>query len=246
MVLGYGSSMGTRLRLLAVTLLVPSLALAQPAPEAAAPVAAGPAPIEEATWSIGAGLSFGGFVGMATSPPLGSSSSPLWSPYYGYETTASIERRLAPRTWLVFGLAGGVNNLSYDPQPAGSGGPLDARKRVLTFTAGARQVAWSRSRFEVSVLGLIGAGWNDSHSRYQQSTGAVTEMSDHAWMVGLSAGLAIEFELTQGLSLRLATPLLRTNWRSGSVSQGGGATSSGHEFQVFAALEPRLELRLAF
>jgi hypothetical protein len=236
-------------RLLALTLLLPSLALAQsapavPGPAPAAPAAASAAPLDEATWSFGAGLSYGS-VGMVSLPMVRSYYYGAWSPSV-FAPTASIEWRLAPRTWLAFGLTGGVSSQSYDPLPPGSYGPIDGDAKALAVSVGVRQVAWSRPLFEVSVLGLAELGATSSRSKLQQPTGAVTELNGSAWLVGASAGLAVDRELTPGLSLRLATELLRAAWQSGKMTEVGVATSSGHDLQVSAVLVPRIELRLAF
>ncbi len=227
------------MRLAALTLLLPSLALAQPSPEAAPAAPAG-----EATWSIGSGvglstlyLAYPSSVGM-----VGGSvpSAPVYVP------SASLERRLAAKSWLVFGLTGGVISQSNEPLPTGAYGLLQGDSRWLSVSAGVRQVVWSRSLFELSMLGLGELGVSSGHSRYQQYTGEVVAWDTSAWLAGASLGFAVDRELTPGLSVRLATPLLDATWQQGKSTQAGGATIKTHFLLVSAVVEPRLEIRLAF
>jgi hypothetical protein len=227
------------MRFLALTLLLPTLALAQPAPEA--PPVATPG---EATWSLGAGgglstvyLGYPAFYGLSGgSVP----SARVFVP------SASVEWRLASRTWLVFGLTGLVSSQSNDPPPTGMYGVLDGDTKWLAASVGVRQVVWGRSLFEVSVLGLGELGVSSAHSRYQQGSGAIVAWDSDAWLVGVSLGLAVDRELTPGLSIRLATPLLGARWQEVTTTQAGSQAVNGHDLQVSAELAPRLELRLAF
>ncbi len=242
-------------RLLAVTLLLPSLALAQPAPDGGTPAPAAlataevapAAPAEVATWSLGAGVSFLAFRGTAILASPGSYYATTWFPA-AFAPTASLERRLAPRTWLAFGFNAAVGRQSYDPPAAGTYGPIRGDGQLLVLTAGVRQVVWSRSRFDVSVFALGEVGGISSYSKFQQDTGALTEEKASSWLIGASAELSVDRELSPGLSVRLATPLLRAAWQSGKRTLSGATsvTSKGHDLQVSAVLAPRLELRLAF
>jgi hypothetical protein len=249
-------------RLLAVTLLLPVLAIAQPAPEAAAPAPAAPAPAlatapevapaapaapaEAATWNFGAGLSFAS-VGTAYLASQVGSSQTAWYPSV-FVPTASLERRLAQRTWLAFGFNAAVGRQSYDPPTAGSSGSLDGDSQVLVVRSGVRQVVWSRSRFEVSVFALGEVGIISLSSKYQPVSGSLVEEKWSAWLIGASAEMSVDYELTQGLSVRLATPLLRAAWQSGKRTSVDATTVTleGSDLQVSAVLSPRLELRLAF
>jgi hypothetical protein len=255
--------MNTLRQLLAVTLLLPVLAIAQPTPaEAAAPAPAAPAPAmalapegtpatsaapaEAATWNFGAGLSFAG-VGTAYLAYQGGSSQTAWYPS-AFAPTASLERRLALRTWLAFGFNAAVGRQSYEPTSAGSSGSLDGDSQLLVLRAGVRQVVWSRSRFEVSVFALGEVGTISLSSKYQQASGDLTEEKWSSWLVGASAEVSVDRELIPGLSVRLATPLLHAAWQSGEWTSIGATTvtNKGHDLQVTAVLSPRLELRFAF
>jgi hypothetical protein len=234
------------MRLLALTLLLPSLALAEPLPDAT-----GAAPADEATWSIGAGIGYG-YVPAYSTVAVRSGLLVVGGYVFsvpsmeGWVPSASMERRLAPRTWLVFGLTGLVSNNSYDPLPVGVAGPVQSDQQVLAVSAGVRQVFWSRSLFEVSGLGLAELGLSRTTYRYQSTAGAVAEVNGSAWTAGGSLGLAVDRELTSGLSVRLASPLLRVAWESGKATEVGTATYGSHGLQAAAVLEPRIELRLAF
>jgi hypothetical protein len=251
--------MNLRQRLLAVTLLLPSLAFAQPAAEAAspapaaaapatasaaAPAAAPPSPTGEATWSFGAGVGLSTLY-LAYSTGLYQIGGSVPSATV-YVPSAFVERRLTAKSWLVVGLSGGANSQAGDPPPTGTYGLLNGDSQWLSVSAGVRQVVWSRSLFDVSLLGLGELGVSSGHSRYQQYSGEVAAWDTSGWLAGASLGFAVDRELTPGLSVRLATPLLDASWRQGKSTQAGAAAIKTHALQVSAVLEPRLELRLAF
>jgi hypothetical protein len=60
------------------------------------------------------------------------------------------------------------------------------------------------------------------------------------------AGRRLVRELTGGLSLRVATPLVGVAYEESRTEVEGQPRRSGTDFSVRALLAPRLELRLAF
>jgi hypothetical protein len=64
--------------------------------------------------------------------------------------------------------------------------------------------------------------------------------------VGLTLGLAVERELTSGLSLRVATPLVGASWSTGTFESSTSGRSTRDGGGATLLLAPSLELRLAF
>lgn len=228
--------------LAALLALAPAATLAQaaeppPAP-APAPVAAEP----PGPWSLGAGVgftllgsSFGGvpsFGGLGVSPP----SAPA--------VVASLERAVAPGWWLVLGAAVSANRERGDAPPA-SYTSTRADSTQGTASVGVRR-ALTRPGAPVTVsmhaLANVGYSW----SREDLELATPETRRSEAIGVGLTVGLAVERELSSGLSLRVATPLLSGGWNRATLD----GTVIGHTSRegggVSLVLAPSLELRLAF
>jgi hypothetical protein len=67
-----------------------------------------------------------------------------------------------------------------------------------------------------------------------------------AWGVGLTLGLAVERELTSGLSLRVATPLVGASWSRSTLDSSADGLTTSEGGGASLILAPSLELRLAF
>lgn len=224
--------------------LAPHAARAQAAadgarPEATAQASAGQ-PGATTPWSLGAGAGYSlygismGFVG------YGINLTPLPAP----SARASLERAVAPGWWLVFGAEGSANRARGDA-PAGSS--LSTRGDASWFGAsvGVRR-ALTRPGAAVTVSTDLLARASYAWSRADVASSPPQTLRGEAWRTGLSAGLAVERELTSGISLRVATPLVAVEWGRATTdaSVSGKATSEGGG--VSLALAPSLELRLAF
>lgn len=230
---------------LTALLLSPLLASAQaaappaePAPSTATAVPSAPAPAPQ--WSIGAGVTLILF----SSGPFALSASGF--SFSVPSVSASIERRLSERTWLVAGAYGSVQRFRSD-LPAGSAGAARNDVRYLSLTGGVRRIVTRPAAIvEVSLLALGEAGVGDADVRQVGFSGISTSSDWTAWFAGATAGIALDRELTDGLSLRLSSPLVlaRYNWSADDQVGQARAISSG--FSVSAYLAPRLELRLAF
>jgi hypothetical protein len=155
--------------------------------------------------------------------------------------TASLERRLSDRRWLVVSVDGTVREGHQDRVPGGAGG-YRTSFRQANLGVGLRQVLTGRgARVDVSLLALAQGGYDQTESRFE---GSPAQRSS-AWLCGASVGLALDRELTSGLSVRVATPLAGAWWQQ-SRQRVSGTTSRGHAFTASLYLAPRLELRLAF
>jgi hypothetical protein len=265
-------NIGVRAAVLAALVAAgPAVALAQvtpslsPAPvtttEAAQPAAPAvpPAPVATATpaeqppkWTIGAGL---GSIGYWQLPEPSSSYAITGLGFYGQSipvATFFLERRVGERTWLVLGAAGTVNRDRFDapttaPSVVYTPSALtkdDAERGSLS--AGLRRVVTRRGApVEVSLQAMLEGGYVHQQLEYTTSAGAKSEIRDTGGYGAVTAGIAVERELTGGLGLRISTPLLGASWSQLERKDATG-TRDGSSTRVFATIAPRLELRLAF
>jgi hypothetical protein len=219
---------------LAALVFVPFLAVAQDStPEATRP---------GADWSFGTGISFDVFTFPTPPLVLGAISSSSTSVPF---VTASLERRLSGRTWLVVGVAGIVTRSRADV-PAGGVGFARDDARQFYVTGGARRtVTRAGAPVEVSALFLAEAGVIDADQHSVVFT-TDTRQEVTSWLAGANVGIAVDRELTGGLSLRVASPLLGARYYSSRLQEPGQPDTTGSGVSVRALLAPRLELRLAF
>ncbi len=227
---------------LAVLIVAPFVAAAEGTPP---PAAEGtPPPAAERTgaapeWTFGAGVSFDLFGLPAPSLLSGAFNASVPT------VTASLERRLSARNWLVLGAAGGVTRNRMDV-PAGGFGFSRDDARQLFVTAGVRRALTRPGRLaEVSAVFLAEAGLVDAEQQ-QVSFSSDIRQDLTSWLVGANAGIAVDRELTGGLSLRVASPLLGARYLRSRVTAPGQPERTGRSLSVAAILAPRLELRLAF
>jgi hypothetical protein len=224
--------------------LAPFAALAQTSdartavPPAAPAQAAAPTTEPTGPWSLGAG------VGWPTSSPqyyfLGGSLFPPTAPM----VRASLERAMAPGWWWEAGFEGSANRLRGEAPDASGAATRDDRVSAAMNLGVRRAVTRPGAPVTVSIDLALVAGYIATHVDRAYITPEIVR--GEAWQVGLSAGLAVERELTSGLSLRVGTTLLNASWTRSSIEssvngkatqQGGGAT---------LGLSPWLELRQAF
>lgn len=211
---------------------------------ASAAAGASPAPLPQ--WSFGGGLAYAmyDFPGFSYSLLFRDDAPAVPT------VTATLERRLSPRSWLVLGLAGAVWRDRQDV-PAGASGYGRNDLRELTVTAGVRRpVTRAGAPVEVSVVVAAQGGTYDAEQRLDQryTMGTTTSSTRDltAWFAGAQAGLAIERALTDGLSIRVASPLLQGRYSRGSIREAGQPDARSSSVRVSATLAPTLELRLQF
>jgi hypothetical protein len=225
--------------------LAPLAALAQgaDAPQPAAAVAA-PAPpaVPTAPWSLGAGVGWSIYGSQYL--VLGSLGGPLIPPM-APTVHASLERAVGTGWWLELGFAGTVLRRRGEA-PAGSGRTTRDDLGTAALTLGVRR-ALTRPGAPVCVsvdLALV-AGYTASRVEWAALT-TPQIVRGEALSLGLAAGLAVERELTPGLSLRVGTSLLDASWSTASAEDSvfGEATRKGGSASL--TLSPWLELRQAF
>jgi hypothetical protein len=246
------------MRLLAALLvLVPCFALSQsPGPESispqpqpalaapaapvapAAPTAAPPAAPAEPIGSIGAGLSLYGGVQAITL--MSDRRSPML-----VAPSASVERRLSGRSWLALGVAGSASRYRQEIAPGGYGFTSENAGQ-LTVSAGLRRLLTPiGAPVDFSILTDVHAGFAAAQQTFA-SGGEERDGSSRGWLAGVGLGVALDRELTRNLSLRVATPLIRAGWEGSRIEVDGEPTRDGSSLSAAFALDPRLELRMAF
>ncbi|HEX9402345.1 MAG TPA: hypothetical protein VF912_19730 [Anaeromyxobacter sp.] len=224
----------------------PATSVAQPAPAApvgapiAAPVIPAATPVIAAVaqaprWSIGAGVGFNSSGMFLSSASVFS----LWWP----AATASVERAVGDRTWLTVGASG-----SFDREETkASDSILSTIPRrdtgQLVLTAGVRRpVSRPGAPVEVSALVLAEGG----ALRFRSGTSSSTDVEQRAWLVGASAGIAVERALAAGLALRISTGILGVRYWRGKLAYAGGPSVTTSDLSAQLRLSPSIELRLAF
>ncbi len=187
-------------------------------------------------WSLGAGVSPAVIYSSCSGDPGGPVCSTTQSP----GATVSLERRLSDSRWLVLSADGTIRDSHQDGVAGAPGYRSSYRQGYLSV--GVRQILTGRGALvDVSLLALAQGGYDRSDSRFE---GSPAQRSS-AWFGGASLGLALDRELTSGLSVRVATPLAGAWWEQ-SRQRVSGSTVRGHAFTASVYLAPRLELRLAF
>lgn len=220
--------------LVAALVLAPLRSAAEPAvappPDAGAPAA---------DWSFGAGVGFEGTLapGVIGGVPSPSVQIPV--------VNASLERRLSGRTWLTLGVAGTLQDSRTDVAEGDSGVERSEVRQGFVSVGLRRALSRAGAPVEVSGLVQVEGGLADADQRLV-SPASRTHQDVTVWFAGVGAGLAVERELTSGLSLRVASPLLGAWYERSRAREGGGPAADEAALSVRVLLAPRLELRLAF
>jgi hypothetical protein len=223
--------------LLAVLVLAPTLALAQPAE-----------PPVPADWNIGAGI---GLADLTFSSPSTGVGSLLYAP--APSVSASLERVLGDRTWLVFGVSASGTREKYDlpasasSLPAGASGTLrDQDSASGAAAVGLRGVVTPPGGFvAVSWLASFEAGFTHISQTVASASGDLSDRYDLRFVGGV-LGLAVERALAERLALRLATPIARVQYGTTEQRSQMGDVTKGTITGLAVVVAPRLELRLYF
>jgi hypothetical protein len=171
-------------------------------------------------WSLGAGVSFGG----------------------SSVATASLERAVGERTWLVFGVAGSMTRERADVT-SGLGTELGSDGWDAVGSIGVRRAVTSADApVTVSLHAVLEGG---AHRRSVE-VGAVTEREERGWLAGASGGLAVERALADRLAVRVFTSLVGVRYTSFEEEFSSGSSGRETELAAEVRLAPGLELRVAF
>jgi hypothetical protein len=215
-----------------------------PAAEAAQPGASsgGATGSYEPRWSIGAGVGWARSFSVVNA--LSQTGVILTDPSVP-QAIASLERAIGPRTWLVLGASGTIDRYRSD-LPEGTTGVDKVDNRQFSLNVGVRQIVTSAGApVDVSLVFLAEGGIADSKGSW---TGAFSGELDQwtTWQLGASGGLAVDRELTRGLSVRIGTPILGVAWTRSRTKVSDARDLWSSSFTAGLNLAPYAELRLAF
>jgi hypothetical protein len=164
---------------------------------------------------------------------------------------ASLERRIGRATWLVVGMAGSFQTEDADPTPSGTALLLSGADAEGWRGSGAaglrRELTGATAPFVVSGLLLANVGGMSLERAFVTGSPAeeVREETEGV-TAGLTAGVAVDRELTHGLSVRVSSSLLAASWSWTEIRYPGAPVRDARTFRVGLAIAPTLELRLAF
>lgn len=189
------------------------------------------------TWSLGGGLVW---ERLAVFPS--NTTTPLASVLVAVPGALGLlERRVTERSWVFLDVSAFVQRYRADVDPNSSGWTrLDERRLGLSF--GVRTpVTRAGAPVEVSFVGSLNGSVSDGEQR-RTSFGSQTREDDRSWSAGANAGIAVQRELTEGLALRVATPILFGSYGSWRASAPGQPTRRSTSVTVGVDLAPQLEL----
>jgi hypothetical protein len=223
--------------------LAPLAALAQGTDAPQAQVAPAQAPVAATPWSIGAGAGWSiyGSTYYLSSLSYGRTMSPPLVP----TVHASLEREVGTGWWLELGFAGSAQRMRGEA-PAASGQTTRDDSGTVALNFGVRR-ALTRPGAPVCIsvdLALV-AGYTATHVEWESLPTSQTVRGE-ALSLGLAAGMAVERELTSGLSLRVGSSLLEAKWTTASADDSVNGETSRKGGGASLTLAPWLELRLAF
>lgn len=207
----------------------------------APPAAPAPAPV----WSLGGGLTLGSLEYISTKN-VGNGVVGFLGPLLRVPgATGTLERRLSDRSWLFVNVSGWIQQERADV-PAGSSGYTRDDDRLVTANVGLRRTLTAR-RAPVEVSTVVGAhgGFDDSERRYT-SYGSSTRATETTWFTGASLGIALQRELTDGLALRLSTPLVFATYHEATQRPAGQPRTTATGLTLALTIAPQLELVLFF
>jgi hypothetical protein len=204
--------------------------------EAPAHVEVPPRPAEARRWSLGAGVGFG-----VSQVSLGVVPGPVLLGVTAPTASASLERELSPRSWLVLGANGMLAQLSIE----GAGPSYDENLVAAGASIGVRNVVTAPGApVDLSTVLLAEGGLARAVVTPEPTSGA--PRLQRSWRIGASFGIAIDRELTPGLSLRVATPLVQGAYSDQRVEYVAAPPTRSSGFTVGVVVAPRLELRIAY
>ncbi len=208
-------------------------------------------PAEAPSWSVGAGIGSGGVILLGSSAaavPLGSGQSLISTGGLGSvmglrSTTGvfSLERALSRRTWLLLDFSGSYATTSQD------GLTKDLWTKSASAMLGLRHVASQGGIVDVSAFAAVGVSWLSSNTVLTiGADGTLTNWTATTTGALASAGLIVDRQLVDALSVRLAVTMLQLAYDRSKVDAPSQPNSEAHSLRAAVAMAPALQLRLAF
>lgn len=186
----------------------------------------------EESWSVGAGA------GLTLSPLAGvgvvgglAGATPLSTRF-----ALSIERKLAPRLWLMALGDGSFSASSVaDDTASGYGWGLGLGLRVVAARIDA---------FEMAPY--LGVWFRQNRSSFDPVDPGTAGSSSASMGAAADVGLAFQYRLVPGLYVRLATSLASASWSRFDIEVEGQDDASVTSFGGEVHVSPSLELRMFF
>jgi hypothetical protein len=218
---------------------------ARPAP-APLPAAKAPEPAPAPrNWNLGAGIGFGV-----------SNAGPLFGDYLlstrPLPFRLSLEKSLGETTWLM--MNGAFTHVADEIPVTNLIDPTAERRKVersynvVVGTLGIRQIVVS-GLVDFSVFGGLEAGnaWINGEATTEEEVAIGTDPGSSTVLFGILAGIAVERELIESLSLRIAVDVASMTWLWATTKRIEGDSAeeldirrSGFELLMVPALELRL------
>jgi hypothetical protein len=166
----------------------------------------------------------------------------------------SLEKSLGKTTWLM--LNGAFSHLADEAPVTNLIDPSAPRRKVersyslVVGTLGVRQIVVS-GLVDVSVFGGLEAGnaWIDGEATTEDEVAIGTDPGSSTVLFGILAGIAVERELIESLSLRIAVDVASMTWLWATTQRIEGDRTEKLDVQRSSfelLMVPALELRLYF
>ena len=227
------------------------VAAAAPPPARAAPPYSAPKvpepPPAPRHWNLGAGLGFAPTAGGILFGDYLLSSQTL--PF-----RVSLEKSLGKTTWLM--LNGAFSHVADEApvtnliDPDAPRRKVERRYSLIVGTFGVRQIVVS-GLVDISVFGGLEAGnaWIDGEATTEDEVAIGTDPGSSTVLFGILAGIAVERELVESLSLRIAVDVGSMTWLWATTRRIEGDRTEKldvHRSSFELLMVPALELRLYF
>jgi hypothetical protein len=217
------------------------------APRAAPPVS--PKPPAPRAWNLGAGFGFDPLPGLDEPAAEGAyllSAAPL-------PLRLSLEKSLGATTWLM--LNGAFSHSTEDVfvtnlVELGESRTISLSENAFVATVGVRQIVVS-GLVDFSVFGglEVGNAWVDGESITAEEFAPGPQAGSSTLIFGILAGIAVERELVESLSLRVPIHVASVTWMSATTARvtESGIEETDLERSAFSlVMSPAIELRLYF
>ena len=208
-----------------------------------------PKPPAPRAWNLGAGLAFDPDLGFDAPAAEGAyllSAAPL-------PIRLSVEKSLGATTWLM--LNGAFSHSTEDVPVTnlvelGESRTISLSENALVATVGVRQIVAS-GLVDFSLFGglEVGNAWVDGEGITAEEFAPGPQAGSSTLLFGILAGIAVERELVESLSLRVPINVAAVTWMWATTARvtEDGIEETDLERSAFSlVMSPAIELRLYF
>lgn len=208
-----------------------------------------PKPRAPRRWNLGAGLGFDPDLGFGAPAAEGAyllSAEPL-------PLRLSVEKSLGESTWLM--LNGAFSHSTEDVPVTnlvelGESRTISLTENAVVATAGVRQILGA-GLVDFSVFGglEVGNAWVDGEGITAEEFAPGPQAGSSTFLFGILAGIAVERELVESLSLRVPINVAAVTWMWATTARvtEDGIEETDLERSAFSlVMSPAIELRLYF